>query len=124
MLSCSCIRGERGDRLIEAKVDQERSEITRGGKTTVVRPFPISIDYDEHVEMACSAQVDEEMDRWRKKHRLGDKLLGIGIERMDYTKGIPERLRAVDEFLNKYPDYRGRLQFVQIAVPSRSHVPQ
>jgi trehalose 6-phosphate synthase len=49
--------------------------------------------------------------------------LGIGIERMDYTKGIPERLRALDEFLEKYPDYRQRLVFVQIAVPSRSHIP-
>lgn len=112
------------DRMIEARVDQERSEITRGGKVTVVRPFPIGIDYDEHVAMAQSPQVDAEMERWRNKLRLGDKLLGIGIERLDYTKGIPERLRAVDELLSKYPNYRGRLLFVQIAVPSRSHVPQ
>jgi trehalose 6-phosphate synthase len=54
---------------------------------------------------------------------LNNLFLGIGIERMDYTKGIPERLRALDEFLEKYPDYRQRLVFVQIGVPSRSHIP-
>ncbi len=111
------------DRAIEAKVDQERSEITRQGKVTVVRPFPISIDYEWHIEMARSAEVDAEMARWRHQLGLGEKILGIGIERMDYTKGIPERLRAVSHFLEKYPHYRERLLFVQIAVPSRTHVP-
>lgn len=113
------------DRSLEARVDQERSEIRRRGKITAVRPFPISIDYDEHVELARSQEVDEEMDRWR--HRLGltdNHCLGIGIERLDYTKGIPERLRAVDQFLEQYPAYQGRLLFVQIAVPSRGHISQ
>jgi trehalose 6-phosphate synthase len=111
------------DRTLEAKVDQERSEVTRGGKVTVVRPFPISIDYPEHQELARSPRVEAEMNHWRKQLGLKDLFLGIGIERMDYTKGIPERLRALDEFLEKYPDYRQRLVFVQIAVPSRSHIP-
>ncbi len=112
------------DRGIEAKVDQERSEITRGGKVCVVRPFPISIDFDHHAEIAQSAEVKTEMGRWRHRLNLGDKLLGIGIERLDYTKGIPERLLAYSHFLEKYPSYRQRLVFVQIAVPSRSHIPQ
>lgn len=111
------------DRMIEAKVDPERSEITRGGKATVVRPFPISIDFDGHVDLARSTKVRDEMDRWRARLGPGDIILGIGIERMDYTKGIPERLRAIDEFLDKYPNYRHRLVFLQIAVPSRSHIP-
>ena len=50
-------------------------------------------------------------------------LLGVGIERLDYTKGIPERLRAVDRLLEHHPEYRERLVFVQVAVPSRSHIP-
>lgn len=90
----------------------------------MVRPFPISIDFDHHAEIAQSAEVKTEMERWRHRLNLGDKLLGIGIERLDYTKGIPERLLAYSHFLEKYPSYRQRLVFVQIAVPSRSHIPQ
>ena len=63
------------------------------------------------------------MGRWREKIGLTDEFLGIGIDRIDYTKGIPERLRALDRFLEKNPEYRGRLVFVQIGVPSRTHVP-
>ena len=48
----------------------------------------------------------------------------MGIERIDYTKGIPERLRAIDRLLEEYPEYRGKLVFVQVGVPSRQHVPQ
>jgi len=64
------------------------------------------------------------MTRWR--HRLGRKaqLVGVGIERLDYTKGIPQRLQAVDHLLESRPDFRGRLVFVQIAAPSRSHIPE
>jgi trehalose 6-phosphate synthase len=111
------------DDTFETKIDHERSEITRGGISTTVRAFPISIDFDEHVQLAESPAVVAEMDKWRTTLDIGDKILGIGIERMDYTKGIPERLMAVDRFLEKHPEYCGRLSFVQIAVPSRSHIP-
>jgi trehalose 6-phosphate synthase len=112
------------DRTIEAKVDQERSEVTRGGRPTVVRPFPISIDYDAHQEIALDKPVEEATEFWR--HRLGltnEISLGIGIERLDYTKGIPERLLGIDHFLEKNPEYLQRLVFLQIAVPSRGHIP-
>jgi trehalose 6-phosphate synthase len=64
------------------------------------------------------------MEEWRTEFRLRDQLVGIGIDRIDYTKGIPDRLRALDLLLEKYPEYRGRLAFVQIGVPSRTHIPQ
>ena len=112
------------DRTLEAKVDYERFEITRGGKVTVVRPFPISIDAEEHEQTAHSQAVEDEMDRWRAQLRLTDEFVGIGIDRLDYTKGIPERLRALDLFLEQHAEYRQRLIFVQIGVPSRSHVPE
>ncbi len=64
------------------------------------------------------------MARWRQQLRLSDELIGIGIDRLDYTKGIPDRLRALDLFLEQYPEFRHRLRFVQIGVPTRSHVPQ
>jgi alpha,alpha-trehalose-phosphate synthase [UDP-forming] len=112
------------DRTLEAKVDYERFEITRRGKVTVVRPFPISIDAEYHEQTAQSQAVEDEMDRWRAQLRLTDEFVGIGIDRLDYTKGIPERLRALDLFLEQHAEYRQRLIFVQIGVPSRSHVPE
>ena len=110
------------DRAIEAKVDQERFEITCGGKVTVVRPFPISIDFEAHDEMSRSDAIEHEMEVWRQSLGLKDEWIGVGIERLDYTKGIPERLRGIDMLLERYPEYRGRFVFVQIAVPTRSHI--
>jgi len=110
------------DRAIEARVDQERSEITCGGKVTVVRPFPISIDFDEHGRMAHSDSVEDQMTTWQSLLSLNGHTLGIGIDRLDYTKGIPDRLRALDRLLAKYPDYRGKLIFAQVGVPSRSDI--
>ena len=112
------------DRTLEAKVDYERFEVTRGGKVTVVRPFPISIDFEDHQQAAQSRTVEDEMKRWSMQLGLGDEVLGIAIDRIDYTKAIAERFRALDRFLEKYPAYRERFVFVQIGVPSRTHVRQ
>jgi trehalose 6-phosphate synthase len=112
------------DVTVEALVDREHTEVTRGGKLTRVRPFPISIDFDEHDALARSAEVEAAMESWRGRLRLdGSQRLGIGIERLDYTKGIPERLRGLDHLLAQRPEHRGRLVFVQVGVPSRLHVP-
>lgn len=111
------------DRALEARVDTEHFSVTRRGRTTLVRPFPISIDYEQHEAMARDHQVEAAMGRFR--HELGwreDMRLGVGIERQDYTKGIPERLLAIDQLLETTPEYRERLTFVQVAVPSRGHV--
>ncbi len=110
------------DRAIEAKVDSVRFEITHGGKVTVVRPFPISIDFDRHVALAKSSAVERDMARWRRELGVRQEFLGIGIDRIDYIKGIPDRLRALDRFLEKYPAYRERLVFVQVGVPSRIRI--
>jgi trehalose 6-phosphate synthase len=108
---------------LEARVDQATSEVCRGGHSTFVRPFPISIDFEQHSEIANSDAITGHMQRWREELSLGGKLLGIGIDRLDYTKGIPERLRFLDRFLELHPGYRGKLVFVQVAVPSRSSLP-
>jgi len=111
------------DRTIEARVDTDRFEITRGGKVTSIRDFPISIDSAEHAALAQGRDVECAMARWRKRLGKTAELLGVGIERLDYTKGIPQRLQAIDYLLERCPDLRRRFVFVQIAVPSRSHVP-
>jgi trehalose 6-phosphate synthase len=110
------------DRNIEAKVDTDRFRITRAGQTASIREFPISIDFAEHAALAESAEVDAAMARWKKRLGGTAELLGVGIERLDYTKGIPQRLQAVDYLLEKHAELRRRLVFLQIAVPSRSHI--
>lgn len=112
------------DRTIEARVDTDRFEITRGGMTTLIRDFPISIDFSEQAELAQGAEVGAAMDRWKKRLGKTAELLGVGIERLDYTKGIPQRLRAVDRLFEQHPELRQRFVFLQIAAPSRSHIPE
>ncbi len=111
------------DCSLEVRIDQTRSEICRGGHCTSVSPFPIGIDFDEHVEVAESEEVSMQMRRWRRDLTLNGRSLGMGIDRCDYTKGIPERLRFLDRLFEQHPEHRGNLVFVQIAVPSRSELP-
>jgi trehalose-6-phosphate synthase len=111
------------DRCIEARVDNEQAAIYRGGNMTRVRPFPIGIDFEQHQTDAITPQIERHMGRWHRELKLGpESVLGIGIDRADYTKGIPERLCAVDRFLEDNPEYRGRLTFLQVAVPTRTHI--
>jgi trehalose 6-phosphate synthase len=110
------------DRMIEAKVDWERYEITCGGRRTAVRPFPISIDFDEISQEARQKEVTAEIQRLKNRLGLGDEMVGVGFDRMDYTKGIPDRFRAVARFFEKYPEYRSRVVFIQGGVPSRTQL--
>src|SRR5215510_2095828 len=110
------------DSTLEARVDRERFEVTRNGKATTIRPFPISIDFAEYGATAASAECLEGGKRWKRELGLGDCLVGVGVDRIDYTKGLLERLGALDRLLTKYPEYRERFVFVQIAVPSRSRI--
>jgi trehalose 6-phosphate synthase len=111
------------DSLLECRVDRERYDIHRGGRRTAVREFPISIDFEELNQRAQAEGVDREIQRLRQEYRLGDRLIGIGLDRLDYTKGIPDRFRAIGRFLEKYPDWRERFTFIQAAAPSRSSIP-
>jgi trehalose-6-phosphate synthase len=112
------------DRTLEARIDQEQAEIVHKNKPTRVRPFPISIDAERQAAVAASTEVEQEIKRIRRDLPRRGEILGIGIERIDYTKGIPERLEALDRFFERFPDYRERLTFVQVGVPSRGHIPQ
>jgi trehalose 6-phosphate synthase len=110
------------DRNLESRIDRETSEVQRGGHSTRVRPFPISIDFERSSAVASGPDVEREVARFRHRLKLKGKLLGLGIERIDYTKGIPERLQALDRLLDTHPEYRGRLVFAQAGVPSRGHI--
>lgn len=110
------------DRNIESRVDPDRFQITRGGRITTIRDFPVTIDFQARAALAASPEVKDAMGDWRRRLGRRAEFVGCGIDRLDYTKGIPQRLRAVDELLRTHPEWRGRFVFVQVAVPSRSHI--
>jgi trehalose-6-phosphate synthase len=86
------------DRMIEARVDMERYEVSCGGRKTAVLPFPISIDYEQINRDAQKDEVTVEMEKLKDSLGLDDEIIGVGMDRIDYTKGIPDRLRAIDKF--------------------------
>jgi trehalose 6-phosphate synthase len=110
------------DRSLEARLDRENFAVTRGGRATFIRPYPISIDPN------LMADLDNEEGRrielsLYKKLRVQDRLMLVGVDRMDYTKGIPERIRAIDRLLTLHPELKKRFHLVQVAAPSRTHIP-
>ena len=108
------------DRFVESRIDREHASITVGGHETFVRPYPISIEWPP---AALAGQKPVQECRAAVRARLGlpsDVRLAAGIERFDYTKGILDRMRSVDRFLTNYPEWKGRVVFVQVAAPTRS----
>jgi trehalose 6-phosphate synthase len=115
------------DRTLESRIEWERFAVNRGGHNTVVRPFPISVDFKEDPLFHANGSGESELlrqERCRLQTQLGVQAdyLGIGVDRLDYTKGIPERFRGVERFLERYPSYIGRFTFVQVGAPSRTHI--
>jgi trehalose 6-phosphate synthase len=108
------------DRGIEALVDTDRREIKRRGHVTKVRPFPISIDFDADSRLARLPDVKAEMEQWYcRLPGLRGRKIGASIERLDYSKGIPQRLQGIEYFFENHPEWLGKLCIVQVAVPSR-----
>jgi trehalose 6-phosphate synthase len=108
------------DRFMESRIDRERSSVTQGGHETLVRPYPISIEWPP-AALADQAPAEECRQAVKSRLRLDDAVrIGVGIERFDYTKGILDRMRAVDVLLESHPEWRGKFVFVQAAAPTRS----
>lgn len=110
------------DRYLETRIDRESNAVIMQGQRTLVRPYPIAIEWPNHwVETApsppeCRSRV------WRDWGLKPNALLGVGVDRLDYTKGIEERLLAVERLLERYPQYRGRFTFAQLSAPSRTKI--
>ena len=110
------------DRLLEARVDREEFAVTYRGKPTSVRRYPISVEWPPAAEL-LAIPVEQCRTEIRQRHNLPpEHALGIGVERMDYTKGIEERLRAVERLLEVEPQWIGKFSFIQIAAPTRIHI--
>jgi trehalose-6-phosphate synthase/HAMP domain-containing protein len=107
------------ERAIEARTDWERFSVTRGQHVTSVKPFPISVapGFVDNPPATSRQELLASLD-------ITAEFIGVGVERLDYTKGLPERFRALGRFFERFPEYRERLVFVQLAAPSRSTIPR
>jgi trehalose 6-phosphate synthase len=110
------------DRYLETRIDRENNAVVMQGHRTLIRPYPIALEWPVHwVEEApspdeCRAQV------WKELGLKPGALLGVGVDRLDYTKGIEERLLAVELLLERHAEFRGRFSFAQLAAPSRTKI--
>jgi trehalose 6-phosphate synthase len=111
------------DRGLESRIERERCAVNRAGHITLVRPFPISVAPEESDAVARMDELPH-IERTELLAGLGVRatFMGVGVDRIDYTKGIPERFRGIEEFLENWPVYRGQLTFVQIGSPSRTEI--
>ena len=104
----------------ELGADVTRSTVHFSQRVTAVQAIPIGVDYDRIQRMTTDAGMGADMTRLLSELKIETPIIGVGVDRLDYTKGIPERLDALEELLDRRPDLVGRLTFVQIGVPSRS----
>ena len=113
------------ERIIpEAAMEREgsRNVITLDNRRTTVAAFPISIAFEEFANHAASREVEAASMELRRE--LTNNFIVLGVDRMDYTKGIPERLKAFRILLRRYPELRRRVTLLQIVVPSREDIPE
>jgi trehalose 6-phosphate synthase len=111
------------DRAVEAMTEWDRFAVNRQGHVTLVRPYPISVAFQEPT-LAVNEARNAGAERAALCAELGIEasLLGVGVDRVDYTKGILERFRGIERFLETNPAYQRRFSFVQIGAPSRTDI--
>jgi len=111
------------DRFLESRIEREHSSITYGGQTTLVHSYPISIEWPPTLlekqlpAVECRRQIFDQLGL------APDTRLMVGVERLDYTKGIIDRFVALEQMFEHHPEWIGRMAFVQIAAPSRGTLP-
>jgi trehalose-6-phosphate synthase len=110
------------DRIVESRIDWEHFSVQRLDHHTQVRPFPISVEFANSPAETPRESAYEERGGLLKALGVEAALMGVGVDRLDYTKGILERFLAVERFLEKYPRYQGVFTFVQIGATSRTHI--
>jgi trehalose-6-phosphate synthase len=114
------------DATLESVIDWEHFAVNRLGHRTAVKPFPISVAFPETAADGNSngqrSSLYLERAEIFRQFGVESAFMGIGVDRVDYTKGIPERLRAIERFLEKHPSYIGQFTFVQVGAPSRTEI--
>jgi trehalose 6-phosphate synthase len=109
-------------RIAGAEVDFPARTATLDGHTCHVGDFPISIDLDQFRNAATADGVEEQMQRLRTRYAPRGGCIGVGVDRLDYSKGLPEKFKALEFLWDRYPEFRERFTFIQVAVPSRSDI--
>jgi len=108
------------DLELESRIDWERLRVERGDKVTRVNHYPISIDFDSIYRQSQGPSVEKDCRELASSHGYSGQKLILGVDRLDYTKGIPERLDAFERLLEGHPEHQGKVKLVQIGVPSRT----
>ena len=110
---------------MEARIDRERDSVTYGGHETLIRAFPISVDFEETSKAADSKEIKNTMAKLREEFAIKDgTFVIVGLDRIDYTKGLVEKIQGVDRFFEKFPQYKGKVLFIQKGGLSRMHIPE
>ena len=109
-------------RIPGARVDWEGRSVTLDEHVCHVGAFPISIDVEQFSRAAAAPGAEDQMKRIRERYAPQGAAIGIGVDRMDYSKGLPEKFKALEFLWERYPEFRERLTFIQVAVPSRSDI--
>jgi len=109
---------------IESKIDHERFSVIHGGHETLVRPYPISVDFEGINQLSDSSEVKDAVENLRQKYSLSGMKILFGLDRFDYTKGISERLLAIDRLLEKHPELKKKIVFLQMGPLSRIRIPE
>jgi len=108
------------DRFLEARIDRAENTVVHRGRRTLVRAYPISLEWPVRLLRTLPSPAECRQAVFAELGLAPDALLGVGVDRLDYTKGIEERFLAVERLLERYPEFRGRFTFVQLAAPSRT----
>lgn len=108
--------------VLGAEIDWTQRTAMYRDHSCHVRAFPISIDVQAFASVAMRPDAEAQVARLRERYAPDGQVLAIGVDRMDYSKGLPEKLKALDFLWNRYPEFRERFTFVQVAVPSRTAI--
>ena len=116
------------ERVLESRTDREHLTTRRHGHTTTIKPYPVSVAFSGGIPSSLMAAEKEEDRQEERRELLSEfgvhaETIAVGVDRLDYTKGIVERLLAIDELLREHPWHRERLTMVQVAAPSRTRIP-
>ncbi len=103
----------------DADVDRTNREVSRDGVTTAIRAFPLGIDAERTADLADRSDVWPDL---AERYGIEGQTVAVGVDRLDYTKGIPERIDALERFFEDHPDWRGELTYVQNGSESRSGI--
>lgn len=109
------------DRFLESRIDYEHFTVHRERHTTWVKPFPISINSSLSGQAPKASATKEEL---LKPYNIQAQWMGVGVDRLDYTKGLLERFRAIENFMDRNPYYIGKFTFVELGAPSRTMIPK